>query len=102
MSNFRKSVSNFVKSVAVSNDNVLECATAIAPIASHFVNKFLASHSDGDQSDFEAYVAAKVAGAYHAFFDPYDHIVSAEGFREAVAYIIHTDCDALLEQYREE
>lgn len=95
-------MSNFIKSVAANNVNVLECATAIAPIASHFVNKFLASCSDGDQSDFEAYVSAKVAGSYHSFFDPYEHIVSAEGFREAVAYIIHLDCDALLEMYRED
>ena len=101
MSNFTKSVSNFVKSVAVSNSTVLECATSIAPIASHFVNKFLASHSDGDQSDFETYVAAKVTGAYHAFFD-HEDIISDAGFKEAVAYIIHEDCDALLEMYRDE
>ena len=94
-------MSNFIKSVAANNANVLECATAIAPISAHFVNKFLASHSDGEQSDFESYVAAKVAGAYQAFFD-HEDIISAECFKEAVAYIIHADCDALLEQYREE
>jgi hypothetical protein len=94
-------MSNFIKSIAANNANVLKCAASIAPIASHFVNKFLASHSDGDQSDFEAYVAAKVAGAYHAFFD-HDDIISDDGFKEAVAYSSHADCDALLEQYREE
>lgn len=95
-------MSNFIKSAAAANNaRVLECATSIAPIAAHFVNKFLASHSDVDQSDFKAYVAAKVAGAYHAFFD-HDDIISDEGFKDAVAYIIHGDCDAILEQYREE
>ena len=79
----------------------MECATSIAPIASHFVNKFLASHSDGDQSDFEAYVSAKVAGAYHAFVDN-DDIISDESFKAAVSYIIHEACDALLEMYRDE
>ena len=68
-------MSNFIKSAAANNARILECATSIAPIAAHFVNKFLASHSDGDQSDFKAYVAAKVAGAYHAFFD-HDDIIS--------------------------
>ena len=94
-------MSNFIKSVAAKNANVLECATSIAPIASHFVNKFLASYSDGDQSDFEAYVAAKVAGAYPAFFD-HDDIISDESFKSAVAYVIHGDCDALLEMYRDD
>lgn len=95
-------MSNLIKLIAANNSNVLECATSIAPIAAHFVNRFLASHSEGEQSDFESYVAAKVAGAYHSFFDPYENIVSAEGFKAAVAYIIHADCDALLEQYRED
>ena len=94
-------MSNFIESIAANNTNILECATSIAPIAPHFVNKFLASHSDGDQSDFEAYVAAKVAGAYHAFFD-HDDIISDDGFKAAVAYIIHGDCDALLEMYRDD
>ena len=94
-------MSNFIESIAANNANVLECATSIAPIAAHFVNKFLASHSDGEQSDFESYVAAKVAGAYHAFFD-HDDIISDEGFKEAVAYIIHEDCNALLEMYRDD
>lgn len=94
-------MSNFIESIAANNANVSACAASIAPIAPHFVNKFLASHSDGDQSDFEAYVAAKVAGAYHAFFD-HDDIISDDGFKAAVAYIIHGDCDALLEMYRDD
>ena len=94
-------MSNFIESIAAHNARVLECATSVAPIAAHFVNKFLASYSDGDQSDFDTYVAAKVAGAHHYFFDHND-IISAEGFREAVAYIIHEDCDELLEIYRDE
>lgn len=84
--------------IAANNANILECATSIAPIADHFVNKFLASHSDGEQSDFESYVAAKVAVAYHAFFDA-DDIIADKEFKDAVAYIIHEDCDALLEMY---
>lgn len=94
-------MSNFIESIAASNANVLECATSIAPIASHFVNKFLASHSDGDQSDFEAYVAEKVSSRYFYFIDAEDD-TTREDFEAAVAYIIHEDCDALLEEYRDD
>ena len=94
-------MSTFIESVAANNANVLECATSIAPIASHFVNKFLASHSDGDQSDFDAYVAAKVSARYFYFIDAEDDI-TREDFEAAVAYIIHESCDELLEIYRDE
>lgn len=86
---------------AASNNDVVNCAFSIYQVADHFVNRFLASHSDGDASDFEKYVAAKVEAKYHAFFDA-DDIITAKEFKEAVAYIIHEDCDALLEMYRDE
>ena len=84
-------------SIIMRDNNVAECAAAVCSIADNFVIRYLAQ-GYGSKEDFTAYVKTKVGAMYACYID-YNDVIEDADFKEAVAALVHIDCDDLLDQY---
>ena len=89
-------MSNIASNIT-SNINIADCAAAVCAIPRDFVNRYLAQ-GYGSKEDFAAYVKTKVGAMYACYID-YNEDINDADFKEAVAALIHLDCDDLLDQY---
>ena len=88
-------MSNITSNIT-SNINVADCAAAVCVIPRDFVNRYLAQ-GYGSKDDFAAYVKTKVGKMYACYID-YNEDIDAADFKEAVATLVHLDCDDILDQ----